>query len=173
MKNRLAKDWLLKIWSWKRNWCQILLDVSKTTLYYLSNRRNTLSEYNSKDDYNWFKDNRSKIIEKHIGESVVIQNRNIVGYYPNDQLALESMAGKKLGTFIIQRCFPEEQNDMFYYTGRYSFKWISLLLPFLLIVYLMSCSFYDFLSLLLIRILTIIENGVIIFIGEMDETKGD
>ena len=81
-----------------------------------------MSEYNSKDDYNWFKDNRSKIIEKHIGESVVIQNRNIVGYYPNDQLALESMTGKKLGTFIIQRCFPEEQNDMFYYTGRYSFK---------------------------------------------------
>lgn len=34
-------------------------------------------------------------------------------------------------------------------------------------------SFYDFLSLPLIRILTIIENGIIIFIGEMDETKGD
>lgn len=81
-----------------------------------------MSEYNSKEDYIWFKDNRSKIIKNHIGESVVIQNKNIMGYYPNDRLALESMEGKELGTFIIQRCLPKEQNDMFYYTGRYSFK---------------------------------------------------
>lgn len=73
------------------------------------------------DDFKWFEANREAIIKDHIGQSVVIRNAQILGYFPTDRKALDAMKNEPVGSYIIQRCFPQEQCDFIYYTGRYAF----------------------------------------------------
>ena len=74
-----------------------------------------------RDDFRWFEANRESIIEGHFGQSVVIRNASIVGYFPSDRAALDAMKNEPAGSYIIQRCFPQEQSDFIYYTGRFAF----------------------------------------------------
>lgn len=76
-----------------------------------------------KEDYQWFKDNRDQIIANHIGERVVIKDKNIVGYFPDDKQSLDAMneKGFPMGTYIVQRCLSEDSDTEYYYTGRYAF----------------------------------------------------
>ena len=76
---------------------------------------------NINEDYQWFKENRDLIIQGHEGSSVVIKNKHVIAYFDNDQDALNSMLNEQSGSYIIQKCIPQEDSDMFYYTGRYSF----------------------------------------------------
>lgn len=72
------------------------------------------------EDFAWFDKNRESIIKDHLGQSVVIKDKAIVGYYPNDRKALEAMKDCQPGSFIVQRCLSRSNTDMFYYTGRYA-----------------------------------------------------
>lgn len=78
--------------------------------------------YDMKSDFDWFKQNREQIIKDHIGERVVIQNKEIKGYFPNENDAINFMKPTPIGEFIIQRCLPEDKDVEFYFTGRYAFQ---------------------------------------------------
>lgn len=73
------------------------------------------------EDFEWFDKNREKIIEGHLNESVVIKDKKVLSYYPDDSSALNAMRGQEKGSFIIQRCIPVADDVQYYYTGRYSF----------------------------------------------------
>lgn len=73
-------------------------------------------------DFKWFLDNKPKILEGHLGQSVVIRDSSILGYYPNDLEAYAAMQKEDPETYIIQPCLPDEQADLFYFTGVYSFS---------------------------------------------------
>ena len=74
-----------------------------------------------KEDFEWFKKNFESVINGHLGQSVVISNGKVIGYYPSDRLALEAMKDAQEGSFIVQRCLPQETSDFVYYTGRFAF----------------------------------------------------
>lgn len=76
--------------------------------------------YDMKSDFDWFKHNRDEIIKNHIGERVVIQNKEIKGYYSNEEAAIKAMLPTPAGEYIVQRCLPENEDVEFYYTGRYA-----------------------------------------------------
>ena len=77
--------------------------------------------YNMKDDFQWFTENRESIIKDHIGQRVVIKDKQVKGYYDTDQEAIEAMKPVPLGEYIVQRCLTEDDDTEYYYTGRYSF----------------------------------------------------
>lgn len=77
--------------------------------------------YDMKSDFEWFKQNRDEIIKDHIGKRVVIQNKEIKGYFENDEEAMKAMHPIPAGEYIIQRCLSEEKDIEYYFTGRYAF----------------------------------------------------
>lgn len=77
--------------------------------------------YDMKSDFEWFKQNRDEIIKNHIGERVVIQNKEVKGYFADEEEAIKNMLPTPAGEYIVQRCLPEDKDVEFYYTGRYAF----------------------------------------------------
>ena len=59
--------------------------------------------YDMKSDFEWFKNNRNEIIKNHIGERVVIQNKEIKGYYSDEEEAMKSMLPVPAGHVLLRR----------------------------------------------------------------------
>lgn len=76
--------------------------------------------YDRKADFDWFNENRDNIINGHIGERVVIQNKSVKGYFASDRDAIDGMRSSNIGQYIIQRCLAEDDDTEFYYTGRFA-----------------------------------------------------
>ena len=74
-----------------------------------------------KESYDWFLKNQDSIVSGHIGQSVVIKDNCVVSYYNSDREALDAMKSEPKGSYIIQKCLTNEQNNLIYYTGRFAF----------------------------------------------------
>lgn len=73
------------------------------------------------EDFSFFNTSRDEIIKNHINEFVVIKDKKVVGYFPDEHSALVSMKGNPLGSFLVQRCVSEKDGIIEYYTGRVVF----------------------------------------------------
>lgn len=72
---------------------------------------------NIKSLYNWFDINRDSIIENHSGENVLISDNQVLGYFTDEESALNfaDENGLQEGTFLIQWCITQPQEiNMFY-----------------------------------------------------------
>lgn len=60
--------------------------------------------------YNWFDLNRENLIKGHEGERVLIGDRKFLGYFSDQDSAVEyaKSIGLKLGEFLVQRCITQE-----------------------------------------------------------------
>lgn len=79
--------------------------------------------YDRKADYDWFQLKRDDIIKGHANnERVVIQDKQVIGYFKSDKEAIDAMKAKgfDLGTYIVQRCRTEEADTEYYFTNRYA-----------------------------------------------------
>lgn len=74
------------------------------------------------DDFEWFLKHRDELVREHNGQSVVIRDGRILGFYDDDFTAFNAMKGQSPESYIIQQCLPPDQTDLFYLTGAYSFK---------------------------------------------------
>jgi hypothetical protein len=63
-----------------------------------------------KDEYECFKQNRSEYLRDHAGEFAVIENRTLVGFFPDQQTALVAMKDHVLGAFLIKKVIPESED---------------------------------------------------------------
>lgn len=74
--------------------------------------------------YQWFDDNRDKIIEGHTGEYVLIHNNSVIGYYNTMLDAAISAKSKKLpeNSFLIQNCLSKEKAAIRFFTNRVAFS---------------------------------------------------
>jgi hypothetical protein len=75
---------------------------------------------NLKLNYEYFKENYSEITKKHIDEYVVIKDCVIIGYYKTQDNALAYMKerGYELGTFIVQRCYKNLDDNKVVFHSR-------------------------------------------------------
>jgi hypothetical protein len=67
-------------------------------------------------DYDFFMENRAKIIAGHEDSYVVIKDLTILGYYDSEATALVAMQDHKLGSFIIQKCISEKNDIIEFYS---------------------------------------------------------
>lgn len=62
-------------------------------------------------DFEFFLENRSEIIEGHLGKFVVIADQQVVGYFAGQIEAIERVGKERpIGTFLVQRCEPDEES---------------------------------------------------------------
>lgn len=64
-------------------------------------------------EYNYYLDNKEKLLKRYQNRVVVIKNEKILGDYDSKEKALKETAKKhELGTFLIQEISEEEINNV-------------------------------------------------------------
>lgn len=62
------------------------------------------------EEYKYYKDNQEMFLKEYEGKVLVIKGKSIVGIYDDEAVAYKDSISKyKLGTFLIQKCVPEEE----------------------------------------------------------------
>jgi hypothetical protein len=67
-------------------------------------------------EFEYYKTHLQEFLKDHRGEFVVIQDETIRGFYPTEDLALQSMVGVQLGTFFIKVCLPPDETVVEYHS---------------------------------------------------------
>ena len=67
-------------------------------------------------EFEYYKVHLSAFLQDHRGEFVVIQGETVKGFYPSEELALQSMAGQELGTFFVKVCLPPDETVIEYHS---------------------------------------------------------
>jgi hypothetical protein len=61
-------------------------------------------------EYSYYKRNQKAFLEKYRNKVLVIKEEKIIGVYEDEATAYkESVSKYKLGTFLIQKCVPDEE----------------------------------------------------------------
>lgn len=72
-------------------------------------------------DYTFFNEHRDEYVRDHLNDYVVIKNSQALGFFKNKMDAFISMKDTPLGSFIIQKCVPVDQEIIEYHTRRVAF----------------------------------------------------
>ena len=76
-----------------------------------------------KDDFQYFLNNRDKLINLYNGKYVVIKNEVVIASYETEELAyFESIKTNELGTFLIQYISEDESSYTQVFHSRVSFE---------------------------------------------------
>ena len=60
-------------------------------------------------EYKFYKDNQKEFIQKYNGKILLIVGKELKGIFDDEESAYKTAISKyKLGSFLIQRCAPEE-----------------------------------------------------------------
>lgn len=61
-------------------------------------------------EYKYYQKNQKTLLKRYKDKVLVIKDENIVGIYEDETSAYKDSVSKyPLGTFLIQRCVPEEE----------------------------------------------------------------
>lgn len=61
-------------------------------------------------EYKFYKSHQKEFLKQYKGKALVIVGEKIVGIYEDESKAYQDSVSKyKLGTFLIQKCLPEEE----------------------------------------------------------------
>jgi hypothetical protein len=75
-----------------------------------------------KDEFKWYIENQNDLVTKYNGKFIVIKDKSVVGAYDSERDALfESEKKYGLGSFIIQKCTPGEEDYTQIFHSRVSF----------------------------------------------------
>jgi len=74
-------------------------------------------------EFQYYLDNQEKLVKIYNGRTIVIAGEKVVGDYNNSEEAyLASKEKFELGTFLIQKCTPgDEDYTQYFYTPRVTF----------------------------------------------------
>ncbi len=67
-------------------------------------------------EYSVHKEHLEEFLSSHKSEFVVIQGRNVKGFFPTEAKALESVAAEALGTYFVKQCLPLDQTIVDYHS---------------------------------------------------------
>ena len=74
------------------------------------------------EDYYFFEKNMEPLYEKYGHKFLAIKNQGVIGVYNTFQEALDNtLKTEKLGTFLIQECFKNKEENMQFFQGNVSF----------------------------------------------------
>ena len=66
-------------------------------------------------DFDYYTAHQAEIVEKHLGEYVIIKDARVVGYYKEEMAAFSSMKEEIPGTFMVKKCKPKGEDIETYY----------------------------------------------------------
>lgn len=73
-------------------------------------------------EYQYFRDNRQKLLTQYKNKFIVIKDKKVVGAYITEQEAYEESVKKfELGTFLLQQCIEEEKEQKAIFHSRVVF----------------------------------------------------
>jgi hypothetical protein len=73
-------------------------------------------------EFEYFIANLPELLKQYEGKFIVIKNEKVMGAYDTFALAItETTKSEKLGTFLVQKCVPGEENYKQVYHSRVSF----------------------------------------------------
>ena len=62
-------------------------------------------------EFKWYLEHQEELVKKHNGKFIVIKNSKVLGSYDNVRLAVdETSKSHEMGTFIVQKCTPGDQD---------------------------------------------------------------
>ena len=68
-------------------------------------------------EYKYYLENQKTFLEQYRGKVLVIKDERIVGVYEDEATAYKDSISKyKLGTFLIQKCIPEEETTQTFHS---------------------------------------------------------
>lgn len=74
-------------------------------------------------EYKYYKKNQKKLLKQYAGKVLVIKDEGVVGVYEDETSAYNDSVSKyKLGTFLIQKCVPEEEETIQSFHSRVIFN---------------------------------------------------
>jgi hypothetical protein len=68
-----------------------------------------------KDEVAYYRANQDAIVAGHIGDFVLIENRKVLGYYNDVEVAFAASAGHELGQFMLTDCLPKGEDMVYIY----------------------------------------------------------
>ncbi len=79
-------------------------------------------ETSLKQEFDYYVQHHAELVEKYDGKVIVIKNCTIIGSFADELEAIEEVSKKyELGTFLVQKCEPGEQNYSATFHSRVSF----------------------------------------------------
>jgi hypothetical protein len=65
------------------------------------------------DEVRYYRANQDAIVAGHVGEFVLIEGLQVLGYYKDVEGVIDATAGHKVGMFMLTQCKPKGE-DMVY-----------------------------------------------------------
>jgi hypothetical protein len=74
-------------------------------------------------EFEYYLNNQNELVKKYNGKVLVIKNCVVVGSYSSEIEAIEkSSKNYEIGTFLVQKCSPGENDYTMRFNSRVSFK---------------------------------------------------
>lgn len=65
-------------------------------------------------EFEYYRANQDQLVEQYGGRVIVIKEQQVIGVYDSERQAVdETVKTHELGTFLVQRCGPGEDNYTF------------------------------------------------------------
>lgn len=62
-------------------------------------------------EFDYYLANRDELVKKYNGKVIVIKNQKVIGQYDSElEAVLEASKTDEMGTFLVQRCSPDENS---------------------------------------------------------------
>lgn len=75
-----------------------------------------------KREFDYYVANQKELVAKYRGKYIVVKDKMVIGVYPTEMDAVTETAKKhELGTFLVQKCEPGEENYTQTYHSRVLF----------------------------------------------------
>jgi hypothetical protein len=74
-----------------------------------------------KDEFNYYTCNQDTIVSGHLGEFVVVKDRNVLGYFKNEIDAFIATKKYTLGTFMVKQCKTKGTDVVNFYNSQVRF----------------------------------------------------
>jgi hypothetical protein len=69
-------------------------------------------------EYKFYQKNQKEFLKKYRNKVLVIKDEQVIGAYSDEATAYkESISKYKLGSFLIQKCVPEEETIQTFYSN--------------------------------------------------------
>jgi len=73
-------------------------------------------------EFKYYIKNQKNLVKKYNGKFIVIKNEKVIGSYDDELTAIEETSKiEKIGTFLIQKCAPGEDDYTQTYHSRIAF----------------------------------------------------
>lgn len=71
-------------------------------------------------EFEYYKKNQADLVSKYNGKTIVIKDSQVIGVFDSELDAVAETSKKhELGTFLVQKCSPGEENTSMTFHSRY------------------------------------------------------